>query len=155
MCVHNLCEKLEEKKLSLVKNVQSKSQQYNKHTSFSLDHFQQQHVYPHSQSSKQQLRHSKQARAAQSWERRIAHWLFICEQVWMKHMQQQRSTTLLQQFVAALNSISVGFVSSLPGGMFSAVALQLPNPTPRFPNMIVSCKSIFLRDLILLNTCFH
>ena len=115
-------------------------------------------IYPHSQSSIQQFMHSKQARAAQSWERTIAHWLFIYEQVWMKHMQQQRSTTLLQQFEAALNNISVAsddFVSSVPGGMFSAVALKLPKPTHRFPNMIFVCKSIFLRGLILLNTCFH
>jgi hypothetical protein len=76
----------------------------------------------------------------------------------MKHMQQQRSTTLPQQLEAALTSISVAsddFVSSVPGGMFSAVAVKLPKPTHRFLNMIVFCKSIFLRGLILLNTCFH
>jgi hypothetical protein len=57
--------------------IQSKLQQHNKHTTLHLNPCasgdQPQHIYPHSQSSMQQFMHSTQARAAQIWERTIAH----------------------------------------------------------------------------------
>lgn len=78
----------------------------------------------------------------------------------MQHMQQTRSSSLLQQLEAALTSIPVGsddFVSSVPEGVFAAVAVKLPKPTPRLPKMMIFglSESIFLRGLILLNTWFH
>lgn len=47
-----------------------------------------------------------------------------------------RSSSLPQQMEAAFTNISVAsddFVSSVPGGTFSAVAFKFPNPTPRLP----------------------
>lgn len=110
--------------------------------------------------SKQQLKHSKQARAAQTCVRRIAHWLFMCEQVLMKHMQQTRSSTWLQQLEAALTKSSVGsagFTSSLAGALFSTVAFKLPNPTPRFPRTMTFWRfdSVLFSWVNLLQTCLE
>jgi hypothetical protein len=83
---------------------------------------------------------AKHARAVQSCVNAIAHWLFILEQLWTQHMQQQRLHMLLQQLEAALTKISAAsgnFGSSRPGGIFSTVAVKLPNPMPRLRRSII------------------
>ena len=77
----------------------------------------------------------------------------------MQHMQQQRLTSWLQQLEAALTNSSVGsddFAFSAPGGIFFAVAIKLPKPTPSFPkNMIFwPSKSTFFCSFSMLYTCF-
>lgn len=113
----------------------------------------------HEQSSKQQLIHPTQERAAQSWVKVTAHWLFTYEQAWMQHKQQKRSASWLQQLEAALANRSAGsddFAFSTPGGRFFAVAVKLPKPTPNFPKNTFfgpSDSTIFC-SFSFLDTCF-
>lgn len=81
--------------------------------------------------SQQQLRHWKQARAVHSCVNIMVHRSFTCEQAWMKHLQQQRSTSLSWIFDATFISFdSCNFISSLPGGRLLYVAVKLPKPKP-------------------------
>ncbi|KAK2991977.1 LOW QUALITY PROTEIN: hypothetical protein RJ640_002886 [Escallonia rubra] len=97
---------------------------------------------PPQQHASQQLRQPRHAKAPpQSWASAIAHWSFIREQVRMQHMQQQWPHSLPQKLEAALTKISAAsgsFGSLDPGGVFSAVAIKLPKPTPRFCSTVTS-----------------
>lgn len=95
---------------------------------------------PEQQTVAQHSKQPKHARAVQSCVNTIAHWLFIWEQNWMPHMQQQWLHKLAQQFEVALMNISAAsgnFGSSDPGGILSAVAIKLPKPMQRFPRIII------------------
>ncbi|GER53597.1 carboxysome shell carbonic anhydrase [Striga asiatica] len=78
--------------------------------------------------------HPKQASAEHSWVQATAHWSLSFPQNWMKHMQQQQSTILEQQSVAAFNifsEVSYNLGSACSGGRFSTVASMLPKPRPK------------------------
>jgi hypothetical protein len=85
--------------------------------------------------SEQHSMQPKHATAVQSCVKTIANWLFILKQHWTQHIQQHCLHIMLQQLEAALMIISAAsgnFDSSAPGRRFSAVAVKLPKPTPRF-----------------------
>lgn len=93
------------------------------------------------QHSSQQAMQPKHANEPRSCVIAIAHWSFIFEHIWMQHMQQHLSHSILQQLDAAITNISAASCFTVePGGVFSAVAVRSPKPSPRFWSIITFCS---------------